>query len=58
MSDKPETRTREEAIDEVARDYLDAARRSGNTSYTFDEARERVARANRIGDAKRANGNR
>lgn len=57
MSD-PKTRTRSEAIDEVAKDYMRTAHKLGNTDYTFSEARERVALANRRGDAKRANGNR
>ena len=51
-------RTREEAIDEVAKSYLETARKCGNSDYTFDEARKRVADANRRGDEKRANGNR
>lgn len=51
-------RTREEAIDEVAKDWRDLNHRMGNTDCTFDEARQRVARANRQGDAKRDNNNR
>jgi hypothetical protein len=55
--DKP-AGTREEAIDQTAREWLDTVRRAGNTDYTFDDARRRVARANRLGDRKRSNENR
>lgn len=49
---------RDSAMDKVARDYMNAARKSGNSDYTFDQARRRVATAVRRGDAKRDNGNR
>jgi len=55
MSD---TEKRREAIDSVAKDFAESARRSGNSSYTYEQARERVADAVRAGDRKRENGNR
>ena len=56
MSDKPISTN--ERIDQVAKDFLNTARKSGNSTITFDDARRRVADARRKGDAKRANGNR
>lgn len=51
------TRSRDDAIDEVAKDWRNLNRRMGN-NITFDEARERVAKANRRGDLQRDNDNR
>jgi len=51
-------RSREEAIDEVAKDWLSLNHRMGNTDCTFEDARERVAGAVRRGDLQRSNNNR
>jgi len=58
MSERKPAKTREEAIDQTASDWLASVKRSGNSEYTFDDARRRVAKANRQGDRKRDNGNR
>lgn len=58
MSERKPAATREEAIDQTAREWLDTVHRAGNKDYTFDDARRRVAEANRLGDRKRNNGNR
>lgn len=55
MSD---TDKRRDVIDRVARDWQDTVRQSGNTSYTYEQARQRVADAVTRGDAKRDNNNR
>lgn len=55
MSD---TEKRREAIDSVARDFQESAKRAGNSGYTFEQARERVQDAVTRGDRKRDNGNR
>lgn len=53
-----ETEERREAIDQTARDFRDTVHRAGDTSYTFEQARERVVDAVTRGDRKRENGNR
>lgn len=58
MNERKPAQTREEAIDQTAREWLETVRQSGNVDYSFDDARRRVAKANRQGDRKRANGNR
>lgn len=56
--DNRDTDRARDAQASVARDFLDLARRSGNTNMTYDDARRRVSDAVRIGDRKRENGNR
>ena len=53
MNERKPAQTREEAIDQTAREWLETVRQSGNVDYSFDDARRRVAKANRQGDRKR-----
>ncbi|NRA03379.1 MAG: hypothetical protein HRU00_12345 [Myxococcales bacterium] len=55
MRDNDESR---KAANGVARDYMDKAKRAGNTTYTFQEARARVGEALNRGDHNRSNKNR
>lgn len=53
-----ETEQRREGIERTARDWQETVRRSGNSSYTYEQAKERVTDAVTRGDRKRDNGNR
>lgn len=58
MSDQPTERQRRDAIEKTARDWQRTVHRSGNPTYTLDQARQRVTGAVRRGDRIRDNGNR
>ena len=53
--DNPATR---ENIQRVASEFRKTVHRTGNTSYTQEQAVRRVSDARRKGDMKRENGNR
>lgn len=58
MSQDRDNQERRDAIDKTAQQWRDTVHKSGNTAYTFDEARRRVAAAVARGDRKRDDRNR
>ena len=57
MSDR-DTRETRENIQRTAAQFRETVRKTGNTTYTQEQAVRRVSEARRKGDMKRENGNR
>ncbi len=53
-----DSRAKRRAINSTARDFMKQAHKSGNSGYTFEEAKRRVTNAVRKGDEQRDNNNR
>ena len=58
MSQDRDNQATRENIQRVAAKFRETVHRTGNTSYTQDQAVRRVSEARRKGDMKRENGNR